>query len=53
MLLVQLAFRLDQTSAAMGMRVAFVYLVLPLAGVLVILFSLESIAKAAAAEDDR
>ena len=45
--LVQLAFRLEQISAAMGIRMGFVYLALPLAGVLVILFSLESISKAA------
>jgi len=45
--LVQLAFRLEQISAAMGIRMGWVYLALPLSGVLVILFSAESISKAA------
>jgi len=40
--LVQLAFRLEQISAAMGIRMGFVYLALPLSGVLVILFSAEA-----------
>ena len=46
--LVQLAFRLEQISAAMGIRVGFVYLALPLSGVLVILFSLEAMSESAA-----
>jgi TRAP-type C4-dicarboxylate transport system permease small subunit len=41
--LVQLAFQLDQISAAMGVRMGFVYLALPLSGVLVVLFSAEAI----------
>jgi len=45
--LVLLAFRLDQTSAAMGWRMGFVYLGLPISGALVVLFSLQSIAAAA------
>lgn len=53
LLLVRLAFQLDQTSAAMGIRVGFVYLALPLAGILIIVFSTESIAKAVAAADNR
>jgi TRAP-type C4-dicarboxylate transport system permease small subunit len=43
--LVLLAFRLDQISAAMGIRMGFVYLVLPLAGALMALFSLESVTR--------
>ena len=48
--LVRLAFRLDQISAAMGIRMGFVYLALPLSGTLVVLFSLESIARTAKGE---
>lgn len=44
-LLVRLAFQLNQISAALGIRVGFVYLVLPIAGVLIVIFSLESTAK--------
>jgi len=51
--LVLLAFQLDQISAAMGVRVGFVYLALPLAGVLIVLFSIESIAKVAIAESEQ
>ncbi len=40
-----LAFRLDQISAAMGIRMGFVYLALPLSGLLIALFSLEPIAR--------
>lgn len=43
--LVRLAFQLDQTSAAMRIPMGFVYLVLPLSGVLVAFFSLESIVR--------
>ena len=43
--LVRLAFRLDQTSAAMGIPMGFVYLALPLSGALMVLFSLESVAR--------
>ncbi len=52
LLLVRLAFQLDQISAAMGIRVGFVYVALPLSGILIALFSIESIAKAAADTDD-
>lgn len=52
-LLVRLAFQLDQISAAMGIRVGFVYLVLPLSGVLITLFSIESIARAIAVPVER
>lgn len=41
--LVHLALRLDQISAAMGLPMWTVYLALPLSGVLVALFSLESL----------
>ena len=41
--LVSLAFELHQISAAMGIQMGFVYLVLPVSGALVVLFSLESI----------
>lgn len=41
--LVLLAFRLDQISAAMGIRMGFVYLALPISGAVIALFSLESI----------
>ncbi|MGD2123603.1 MAG: TRAP transporter small permease [Gemmatimonadota bacterium] len=44
--LVQLAFRLNQISASMGIRMGYVYLALPLSGALMVLFSLESIASA-------
>ncbi len=52
-LLVRLAFQLDQISAAMGIRVGFVYLVLPLSGVLITLFSVESIVREIAAPAER
>jgi TRAP-type C4-dicarboxylate transport system permease small subunit len=52
-ILVRLAFQLNQISAAMGIRVGFVYLALPLAGMLVTVFSIESIAKAVTAADNR
>ena len=48
--LVRLAFRLDQTSAAMGVRMGFVYLALPLSGALVVLFSLEAIVQTVGGE---
>jgi len=41
--LVRLAFRLDQISAAMGIQMGYVYLALPLSGLLVSLFSIEAI----------
>jgi TRAP-type C4-dicarboxylate transport system permease small subunit len=43
--LVALAFELDQISAAIGVRMGFVYLVLPVSGALIALFSLEAIAQ--------
>ncbi|MFC1660961.1 TRAP transporter small permease [Gemmatimonadota bacterium] len=46
--LVQLAFELEQISAAMGVRMGFVYLALPLSGLLIIVFSAESMAKVVA-----
>ncbi len=52
-ILVRLAFQLNQISAAMGIRVGFVYLALPPAGMLMTVFSIESIAKAVTARDTR
>ena len=49
--LVQLAFRLEQISAAMGVLMGYVYLALPLSGALIILFSVESMARADAGEE--
>ena len=49
--LVQLAFQLHQISAAMGIRMGYVYLALPIAGLLIILFSVASIARAASASN--
>jgi TRAP-type C4-dicarboxylate transport system permease small subunit len=51
--LVALAFQLEQISAAMGIRVGYVYLVLPLSGVVIMVFSVESMVRAAAARDGR
>ncbi len=42
--LVQLAFQLQQISAAMGIRMGYVYLALPLSGILMTLFSAAAIA---------
>jgi TRAP-type C4-dicarboxylate transport system permease small subunit len=50
-LLVRLAFQLRQISAALGVRMGFVYLALPLAGLLMTVFSIESIAKTATPVD--
>jgi TRAP-type C4-dicarboxylate transport system permease small subunit len=50
-LLVRLALQLHQISAAMGIPVGFVYLALPLAGLLMLVFSIESMAQAATAAD--
>ncbi len=50
-LLVRLAFQLNQISAALGIHVGFVYLALPMAGLLIIVFSIESIAKAVTRAD--
>ncbi|MGD8867904.1 MAG: TRAP transporter small permease [Gemmatimonadales bacterium] len=41
--LVQLAFQLEQISAVVGFRMGYVYLVVPAAGLLMVLFSAESI----------
>jgi TRAP-type C4-dicarboxylate transport system permease small subunit len=51
--LVRLAFDLEQISAAMGIRMGIVYLALPLSGLLVMVFSLESMAKAATPGEER
>ncbi|MGD2216604.1 MAG: TRAP transporter small permease [Gemmatimonadales bacterium] len=51
--LVQLAFQLNQISAAMGLRMGYVYLALPLAGLLMVVFSLESIVTVAARRAER
>lgn len=50
--LVSLAFQLNQISAAMGIRMGFVYLALPIAGLLIVLFSIESIVKTNAAKSE-
>ena len=50
--LVSLAFQLNQISAAMGIRMGFVYLALPIAGLLIVLFSVESIAKVTITESE-
>lgn len=42
--LVRLAFQLEQISAAMGIRMGFVYLVVPLSGLLIVVFAIEAIA---------
>jgi TRAP-type C4-dicarboxylate transport system permease small subunit len=49
--LVRLALHLHQTSAAMGIPVGFVYLALPLAGLLMLVFSLEAIARTVTAAE--
>lgn len=41
--LVDLTFTLDQTSAAMGVRMGYVYLVLPLSGAIMMFYSLVAI----------
>ena len=41
--LVDLTFTLDQTSAAMGIRMGYVYLVLPLSGLIMIYYSIVAI----------
>ncbi len=43
--LVSLAFQLDQISAAMGVRMVFVYITVPLEGVMIVLYSIQPIAK--------
>jgi TRAP-type C4-dicarboxylate transport system permease small subunit len=44
--LVQLAFALNQISAALGIRMGYVYLVIPLSGLLIIYYSIVSILQA-------
>ncbi len=51
--LVQLAFQLNQISAVMGLRMGYVYLAVPLAGLLMVVFSLESIATVATRRAER
>lgn len=41
--LVALTFSLDQTSASLGIRMGYIYLVLPLSGLVMIFYSLEEI----------
>ena len=50
--LVQLAFELSQISAAMGIRMGYVYLVLPVAGLLITLFSVDAIVREVTARVD-
>jgi TRAP-type C4-dicarboxylate transport system permease small subunit len=45
--LVQLAFQLQQISAAMGIRMGYVYLAVPLSGLLIVFFSAVSMVAAA------
>jgi TRAP-type C4-dicarboxylate transport system permease small subunit len=49
--LVRLAFHLNQISAALGIRMGFVYLAVPLAGTLMTVYSIESIAQTATPKD--
>jgi len=49
--LVQLAFQLQQISAAMGIRMGYVYLALPLSGLLMTLFSAATIADVVAGSE--
>lgn len=51
--LVQLAFQLQQISAAMGIRMGYVYLALPLAGLLMTFFSAAAIADVVAGREER
>lgn len=51
--LVQLAFQLDQISAVMGLRMGYVYLAVPLAGLLMVVFSIESIATTVTRRSER
>lgn len=51
--LVQLAFQLQQISAAMGIRMGYVYLALPLSGILMTLFSAAAIADVVAGREER
>ena len=44
--LVGLTFKLNQVSAAMGIPIGYVYLVLPISGILMMLFSVEFIVQA-------
>lgn len=51
-LLVRLALRLHQISAAMGLPVGVVYLALPLAGLLMLVFSIDAIARTVTAPEE-
>lgn len=51
--LVQLAFQLQQISAVMGLRMGYVYLAVPLAGLLMVVFSVASIATVATRKAER
>lgn len=44
--LVTMTFILDQTSAALGLRLGYVYLVLPLAGAMILFFSIVNLIEA-------
>lgn len=50
--LAQLALQLDNISAAMGIRVGYVYLALPLAGILIVVFCIEAIVRVAQGGSD-
>jgi TRAP-type C4-dicarboxylate transport system permease small subunit len=50
--LVRLALHLHEISAAMAIPVGFVYLALPLAGLLMLVFSIEAIARTVTAAED-
>jgi TRAP-type C4-dicarboxylate transport system permease small subunit len=51
--LVQLAFQLEQISAVVGLRMGYVYLAVPLAGLLMVVFSVASIAAAVTRRTER
>jgi TRAP-type C4-dicarboxylate transport system permease small subunit len=50
--LVQLAFQLQQISAAMGIRMGYVYLALPLSGLFMTFFSAAAIADVVAGREE-
>ena len=43
--LVHLTFSLDQISPALGIKMSYIYLVIPLSGVLIIIYSIDIIRK--------
>jgi TRAP-type C4-dicarboxylate transport system permease small subunit len=51
--LVQLALQLEQISSVMGLRMGYVYLAIPLAGLLMMIFSVGSIAAVATRKAER